>query len=335
MDRAAPKVSIVIPNHNGVTPRDGLEYLRMVLSSISSQDFQDFDLTVVDDGSDDGSVSYLKREWPRVRVIALAGNSGFPAVVNRGIEATLGTYIALLNNDLELSADWLGSLVGELDRNPELGFVTGKVLRYDRREVIEQAGQDLYTCGRFMPRGIDEKDMGQYDVRCRVPIATAAASLYRRSAVERAGCFDEDYFLYCEDADLCLRIWLSGYEGLYVPGPAAYHVRGGTVGQETDLARFWVQRNRLVTMLKDVPGSILWRSLLKIALFERHEYVLARQAGATRTFLRSYASFLRAIPRTLRKRRRIAARREIPVARFRELLIAEYPFPTRFTRQAP
>jgi GT2 family glycosyltransferase len=323
----SPKISIVIPNRNGVTPRDGLKYLEMVLSSLQSQHFRDFDVTVVDDGSDDGSVSYLERNWPLVRVIALPGNSGFPGVVNRGIEATSGTYIALLNNDLELSPNWLESLVAELDRNPELGFVTGKVLRYEQRETVEQAGQDLYTCGRFVPRGLDEKDTGQYDARRLVPIATAAASLYRRAAIEGVGGFDESYFLYCEDADLCLRIWLSGFEGLYVPGPAAYHVRGGTTGQESDLTRFWVQRNRLVTILKDFPASILWASLLKIARFEHHEYVLARQAGTTRTFLRSYGSFLRTLPRTLRKRRRVARDRRIPVARFRDLLISEYPFP--------
>src|SRR5439155_16270520 len=134
----------------------------MVLSTLEQQSFREFDVTVVDNGSTDGSVEYLEREWPEVRVIAMGENAGFPAAVNRGIASTAGEYVALLNTDLELSPDWLRELVEELDRNPDVGFATGKVLRHDRRNVLEQVGLDLYTCGRFEPRGQDEPDTGQY-----------------------------------------------------------------------------------------------------------------------------------------------------------------------------
>jgi GT2 family glycosyltransferase len=329
---AAPKVSVVIPNHNGVTPRDGLTYLEMVLPTLREQSFRDFDVTVVDDGSTDHSVRYLKENWPEVRVVALAGNSGFPKTVNTGIEATNGEYIALLNNDIELSPDWLEQLVGMLDREPGLGFVTGKILRYQERTVIEQAGQDLYTCGMFAPRGLDADDLGQFDEPRQITIATAAASIYRREAVARANGFDEDYFLYCEDADLCLRMVLQGYQGLYVPGPVAYHVRGGTIGQESDRTRFYVLRNTPITLLKDYPGPILWRALLKIAAYQAHQWRVARKGGFTRTLLRAYASFLRAIPKTLGKRRRVQRRRALTAPDFGSLLLTEYPVPTRFRR---
>jgi GT2 family glycosyltransferase len=327
---SAPKVSVVIPNHNGVTPRDGLTYLEMVLPTLREQSFRDFDVTVVDDGSTDDSVRYLKEHWPEVRVVALAGNSGFPKTVNTGIEATNGEYIALLNNDIELSPDWLEQLVGKLDREPGLGFVTGKIVRYQERTVIEQAGQDLYTCGMFAPRGLDAEDVGQYNEPRQITIATAAASIYRREAVARANGFDEDYFLYCEDADLCLRMLLQGYRGLYVPDPVAYHVRGGTTGQESDRTRFYVLRNAPITLLKDFPGPILWRELPKIAVFQAHQWRVARKGGFTRTLLRAYASFLRAIPSTLGKRRRVQRRRTLTAAAFGSILLTDYPFPTRF-----
>src|SRR5262245_54425458 len=123
----------------------------MVLSTLGEQAFRDFDVTVVDNGSSDASVEHLAERWPEVRVVALPENAGFSAAINRGLEASAGEYVALLNTDLELSPDWLEKLVAELDRDPRLGFVTGKVMRHGERDVIEQVGLDLYTCGRFWP----------------------------------------------------------------------------------------------------------------------------------------------------------------------------------------
>src|SRR5262249_22880423 len=195
-----PLVSVVIPNHNGVTPRNGLKYLELVLPSLRAQTIQDFDVTVVDDASTDGSVDYLERSWPQVRVVALEANAGFAAAVNRGIDASDGELVALVNNDVELAPDWLEELVGELRRDPGLGFVTGKILSFETPDVIDEVGQDYFTCGRFAPRGKGERDGGQYERAQSIPIATAAASIYRRAAVESAGGFDEDYVFYCEDA---------------------------------------------------------------------------------------------------------------------------------------
>ena len=332
MTASEPKVSIVIPNRNGMTPRDGLTYLDMVLPSLREQSFRDFDVTVVDNGSTDESVAYLAREWPEVRVVELTENTGFPAAVNRGIEASGGEYVALLNNDVELSADWLEKLVAELDGDPGLGFVTGKVMRFTERDVIEQAGHDFYTCGRFVPRGRDERDAGQYDERAPTAIVTAAAAMYRRAAVERVGGLDEDYFLYVEDADLSLRMMLAGYRGLYVPEPRAFHVEGGTVGPEPNMPRFFLMRNTLTTLVKDLPASILLGSLPKILLYHWGQLLHGRREGFGRTVWQAYLAFLRDIPGTLRKRRRVQGDRRMPVAEFRALVRTEYPFPTRVGR---
>ncbi len=330
-----PKVSIVIPNRDGATPREGLTYLEMILETLRGQRLRDFDVTVVDNGSTDGSVAYLRERWPDVRLVELAENSGFPTAINRGVQASRGRYVALLNNDVELSPDWLELLVGELDRDPGVGFVTGKIMRYDDRDVIEQAGHDFYTCGRFEPRGLDERDTGQYDERRATPIVTAAAALYRRDALEAADGFDEDYFLYCEDGDVCLRMLLLGYAGLYVPEPKAFHVRGGTVGARPDLPRFYLVRNALITLLKDLPASVLLRSLPKIALYHWGQLLSARREGFARTVLRAYGSFLRMVPGTLRKRRVVQSDRTVAPDAFAALLRTDYPFPTRLGRFLP
>ena len=154
-DMAAPepKVSIVIPNRDGATLRDGLTFLDMVRDTLAGQSFRDFEVVVVDNGSSDDSVAHLREHWPESRVIELGENRGFSGAVNPGIAAAGSPYVALLNTDIELSPDWLELLVGELERDPRLGFVTGKIMRFDDRDVIEQVGHDFYTCGRFEPRG--------------------------------------------------------------------------------------------------------------------------------------------------------------------------------------
>jgi hypothetical protein len=327
-----PSVSIVIPNRDGATRRDGLTYLDMVLGTLSEQSFRDFDVTVVDNGSSDGSVEYVRERWPDVQVVALPENVGFSGAINRGVDASRGRYVALLNTDVELSPDWLELLVAELERDPGVGFVSGKIMRHDDRDVIEQIGQDFFTSGQFEPIGLDQKDTGQYDERRPATIVTAAAVLYRRAALRAAGDFDEDYFLYCEDADLCLRMLLGGNRGLYVPAPEAYHVRGGTTDRNSAMTSFFLFRNGLITLLKDMPASVLIPSLPKILLYQYTLYRGARDGGIAATFWRAYGSFLRMLGTTLRKRRRVQSTRSTPVPAFRSLLRSEYPLPTRFSR---
>jgi GT2 family glycosyltransferase len=332
MAASQPKVSIVIPNRDGATPRGGLTYLDMIRDTLAEQSFRDFDVTVVDNGSTDDSVAHVREGWPEAEVVELSENRGFSAAVNAGVSSSRGRYVALLNTDIELSPDWLELLVAELDRDPQLGFVTGKIMRYDDRGMIEQAGHDFFTCGRFEPRGLDERDEGQYDDRRPTPIVTAAAALYRREALQAVGGFDEDYFLYCEDGDACLRMLLAGYSGLYVPDPKAFHVRGGTVGPASELPRFFLVRNALITLLKDLPASVLIRSMPKIALYHWGQLSAARRDGYARRVLQAYGSFLRMVPATLRKRRAIQRGRAIAPEPFAGRLRTDYPFPTRLGR---
>ena len=324
---AEPTVSIVIPNLNGATPRDGLTYLDLVMGTLEGQSFRDFDVTVVDNGSTDESADYVRERWPSVRLVELSENLGFSAAINRGVDASGGRYVALLNNDVELSPDWLELLVAELERDPGVGFATGKVMRFGDRELIEQAGLDFYACGRFMPRGLDQPDRGQYDERRPTAVVTATAAVYRRQALDAVGGFDEDYFLYCEDGDVCLRMLLAGYSGLYLPEPVAFHVSSGTLAAQTDLRRFYMIRNGLITMAKDVPASTLVRSLPQIAVYYGRQLFISTVARALGTAVRAYGSFLRALPATIRKRRAIQRARRMSPGAFAAQISSGHPPP--------
>jgi GT2 family glycosyltransferase len=319
----AATVSAVITTYNR-----GLEFLPPLLRSLDAQSRRDQEVTVVVDGADPEVLTYLGREWPGVETLSTPEPQGYAVATALGLRSARGRYIAILNDDVELEPDWLELLVAELERDPRLAFVTGKTLLYEQRDVINETKQDLYTCGRFEPRGLLERDAGQWDERQPTTIATAAASIYRRDAVEAAGGFDEDYGFYCEDADLCLRMVLLGNRGLYVPEARAYHAWSATTGRVTDRARHLAIRNGLTTLLKDMPATVLVTSLPKIVLYQAHNLSVARGAGAGRAVTTAWGAFIKEIPSTLRKRRAIMRRRQISAREFRSMLISEYPVPT-------
>jgi GT2 family glycosyltransferase len=321
-------VSAVITTYNR-----GLEFLPPLLRSLRAQSYRDQEVSVVVDGADSDVIAYLEREWPDVEVLSTPEAQGYAVATSIGLRAARGRYIAILNDDVELEPDWLELLVAELESDPRLAFVTGKTLLYEERDVINEAKQDLYTCGRFEPQGLLEKDEGQWDERQPTTIATAAASVYRRDAVNAAGGFDEDYGFYCEDADLCLRMVLLGNRGIYVPEARAYHAWSASTGRATDTARYLGTRNGLTTLLKDLPASILIASLPKILLYQSYNHSISRGAGrsAGRSVVRAWGAFLLRAPSTLRKRRAIMRKRAISTPDFRALLISEYPVPTGLT----
>jgi GT2 family glycosyltransferase len=321
---ATPAVGAVITTYNR-----GMEFLPALLRSLASQSFQDHQVIVVADGGDPEVLAYLAREWPDVEVLSTPEPRGYSFAVSLGLKATRARHVGILNDDVELEPDWLELLVRELEADPKLAFVTGKTLLYEERDVINETKQELYTCGRFEPCGLLEKDDGQWDERQPTTIATAAASIYRRHAVEAAGGFDHDYGFYCEDADLCLRMVLLGNRGLYVPEARAYHAWSATTGRTTDRARYLGTRNSLTTLLKDVPASILITSLPKILRYQSYNLVMARGAGpsAVRSVVRAWGEFLLRIPSTLAKRRAIMRKRAIDTREFRAMLVSEYPVP--------
>ena len=324
----AATVGVVITTYN-----QGLEYLPVLLRSLAEQTYEGHEVTVVADGGDPEVVAYLEREWPAVEVIGTPEPRGFAGVAELGVRSSGGRYIAMLNDDVELEPRWLELLVEELERDPRLGFATGKTLLYHERELINETKQDLYTCGRFVPCGLLERDEGQWDTALPATVVSGSTALYRREAVETAGGFDEDYFLYCEDGDLCLRMVLAGYRGRYVPEARAYHAWAATTGRESDSARFYVIRNSLTTLLKDFPLPLLIGSLPKIVLSQGHILSVARDDGYDGAVKRAWRSFLKEIPSTLRKRRRVMRARVTADRDFKALLLTDYPVGNGFSRR--
>ena len=243
-----PRVSVVVPSWNG------REQLDEVLESLEAQRYRDFETIVIDNGSDDDSLAYLAEAWPEVRVVALEQNRGFAAAVNVGIERGETEYVALVNNDVELEPHWLEIVVEALSRNPGAGSVACKLLDWSHRNVLDGAGDLVGWDGYAIRRGKGERDRGQYDSSTRVLSACAAAALYRRTALEDVGPFDESFFAYIEDVDWGLRAQLAGWDCIYEPTAVAYHVGGVSSSRISGFELFQCHRNTVSMMVKNFPA---------------------------------------------------------------------------------
>ncbi|HDN80780.1 MAG: glycosyltransferase family 2 protein [Chloroflexi bacterium] len=301
-----PYFSVIIPNWNGE------KFLRGCLGSLRNQTFRNFEVILVDNASTDGSVPLVEREFPEVKLIKLRRNLGLTGGANVGIMHSRGEVIALLNNDAEAHPDWLAALYDALQRHPEAGMAASKMLLYDRRDVINSAGDFYRVDGVPGNRGVWERDEGQYDEEEYVFGACGGAAAYRRSMLEDIGLFDEEMFMYCEDVDLAWRAQIAGYKCIYVPKAIVYHRLSATGGGKT--ASFYNGRNFIYVIAKDYPGKLFrkyWLLILKAQLRITREALKAWRGEAARARLCGQLAGLLMIPKALAKRPATYARRRV------------------------
>ncbi|HVN06339.1 MAG TPA: glycosyltransferase family 2 protein [Bryobacteraceae bacterium] len=258
-----PEITVVVVNWNR---RD---YLRACLGSLARQRGVSFETIVVDNASTDGSAEIARGEYG-AQVIANTVNRGFCAANNQAFAAARGEFIALLNNDAEAEPDFLASLRAAFDRGPDIGMAAAKVLVYEDPSRIDKAGHLIYPDGQNRGRGTGEIDRGQYGQieECLWPDGSAA--MYRKAMLDRIGGFDEDFFMFADDAELGLRARIAGWRCLYVPDAVVRHHRGGSLSTGSARRIFLIERNRVLLAAKLFP----WRLLLLNPL-----YFAARLAG--------------------------------------------------------
>ena len=177
----SPLVSIVIPTFNGMA------HLPVCLASLRAQRYQPVEIILVDNGSTDESVAYVRREFPDVRIISLAQNQVFAGAVNAGIRAAAGAVIVLLNNDTEAEPAWLAELVSALQAEPRAGMAASKLRLFDRRELLHSAGDAYGRDGMPINRGVWQPDTGQFDHDRLVFAPCGGAAAYRRSMLDEIG----------------------------------------------------------------------------------------------------------------------------------------------------
>ena len=237
-------VALVIPNHNGE------RWLPGVLDSVAAQTVAPAEVVVVDDGSTDGSAALVAERFGAVRVLELEGNRGFARAANAGFAAVTAEAVALVNTDVVLAPDWLERAAGALAQEPRAAAVATKLVDLEDPAILYSAGDVLRRDGVCEQRGRFERDGGRYDTPGEVFSACAAAALYRRTAVEAAGGFDERLGTYLEDVELGLRLRLAGWRCRWEPRAVARHAGGGSSAALRHGPGAWVERNTLLLVAR-------------------------------------------------------------------------------------
>jgi GT2 family glycosyltransferase len=244
------KASVVFCNWNGG------EYIIKALESIEKQTYKGIETIVVDNGSSDGSADRIEKVFKGIRLIRNAANLGFAGGNNVGIAAASGDIIFTINQDVILTEDFVGKILGYFKNAPgSVGSVGGKILRMDGN-LIDSAGLRLSRARRFFDRGSEEIDDGQFDMPEEVFGICAAAAAYRKSMLEKISSgkrnryFDERFYLLVEDVDLAWRARHCGYSAYYYPDAICYHIRGGA-GWRNKTKQYLSFRNRCFMIIKN------------------------------------------------------------------------------------
>ncbi len=217
------RTTVIIPNYNG------LEFLGPCLDSLRAQTADDFTVLVVDNGSTDGSVEWLREN--NVPSVLMPENTGFCAAVNTGIKASETKYVILLNNDTIASPEFVAELESVMERGKNVFSANSMMVRYDDPERIDDAGDMYSIMGWAYQRGIDHP-VKEYFRPCRIFASCGGASIYRRDVFEEIGYFDEMHFAYLEDIDIGYRAKLYGYENVYCPDAVVRHIGSATSGSK-------------------------------------------------------------------------------------------------------
>ena len=261
MTSALPTVSFVL------VTADGKDLLAGALDSIAALEYpQDLiEIWVVDNGSSDGTVTWLKQAHAQVRIIENATNEGFARPNNIAAARATGEWLALINNDMRLESDWLRQMLALRDAAPSATCVASRILNWDGKR-LDFDGSAIAFTGHGLQPNYGARPEPAYPPR-PIPFACGGAMLIRRDVFLEVGGFDERYFAYYEDVDLGWRLWLCGYEVMLAPEAVAYHHHNATSSRAPAYQkRVLMERNALYSALKNYSDENLARVLPPLLL---------------------------------------------------------------------
>jgi GT2 family glycosyltransferase len=319
--RLTPKVAILILNYNGI------KWLPHCLSSVANTRYTNYEVYLIDNASSDGSVEFVHRNFPSVRIIQNSSNLGFPEAYNRAIAQVAAEYVVMLNNDTEvLDPRWLEYLVRVAIDDPKVAAVAPKIVSmWDHRVLESVGGMGIPFWRGFVDIGSGQFDNDQYPENFEPFAYCGGAVLVRKSALMDAGGLDGGMFIYLEDSDLSWRFRLRGWRIGYAADSKVAHASGGSTGGKVlNPARlYYCHRNLLRAAVKNCGPSLAWalRSYLLFSLLMILGFLVYEPRKAV-VVAKAVAWNIRNLRTTYASRLWIQGRRIVPD---RDILLRMYP----------
>ncbi len=271
-------ISIIIITSNSS------KYIECCLDSILIQDFKDYEIIVVDNGSKDNTIPIIKSRYSNIILIYNLENFGSCKARNQGIDKANGKFILCLDHDVRLLDNFLTNIYKAIENRDNIGVVGPKILMSD--------GKTLYSTGiyfsylwRFYDIGDTKTDAPAFGHKKYVSGVSAAAVIYRREALETikqdGEYFDEDFFYLFEDVDISWRLQKMGWKILYTPDAVCLHVSGRS-RKKDKFSQYLSMRNRYLAIIKNeslfsLPRLFviffiydLWRNMLMLITNARY-----------------------------------------------------------------
>ncbi len=256
--------SFIIVNWNA---RELLE--KCLLSIINAGSHFNFEIIIIDNASEDGSIEMMRKKFPRINLIANTKNLGFAAGVNQGIKQARGEYIVLLNPDVEIMESTVENLLEEFEKSTDYGIVGGKIKNEDGSiQPSVRAFPDVFSqvlislklkhifnsraIGRYLAQNFD------YEKRQEVDQVMGAFFAIRRKVIEQIGMMDERFFLWFEEVDFCKRAKDAGWKIIYAPKTELVHLGGKSFGQISSAKRQMIFNKSLRHYMRKHKGPIVW-----------------------------------------------------------------------------
>ena len=263
-----PRALLIIINY------DGINVIGECLDSIYSQSYKELQVLVADNNSKDGSVNFIRENYPQCEVLANRQNKGYGSAINKAVKYGLKKYgnfdyFTILNNDLRLDENWLENLINYGQKKPECGILAGKMLIYYWPKYINSTGGLVNYFGSGWDRDFFELDEECQRESGEVLSVSGGAMLIKKGVFNAVGVFESKYFMYYEDIDFCFKTWkYSDYSVDYVKDALVYHKFSSSSGVMSLKKHFYLKRARFIFILRNYPIWFLAKIIPQITRYE-------------------------------------------------------------------
>lgn len=301
------KVSIVVLNWNGK------KFLKNCLDSLGELIYPAVEIIVVDNNSTDGSQEFIKINYKKVVLIENKENYGFAKGNNIGFKASTGDYILILNNDTVVTPNFLSPLIKDFKNDSRIACLQPQIRLSKNKQLLDGVGAFITFTGFLYHFGyLKDRMQAKYNKKMNVFSAKGACIFLKRKAIEEVGLFDEDFFIFFEETDLCFRLWLAGYSVVYEPESVIYHLGGGDTtlsnSYQHEKRTYLSFRNMMCCYIKNFGTYNLFR-IMPMFIFTQIilciYYLITLRLNLVKAIVKAYSWNLYNLSSTIKKRNNI------------------------------